>query len=80
MTETFIGVRNVDEKIFRKFKASMTERKMKLGKALTNAMDFYMKIDETQNKPVLSNLLNMKQIYMGKKVKWSKEIDETIYT
>ena len=79
MTETFIGVRDVDEETFRKFKAAMLEQKMKLGNALTKAMETYMKQQKIRNKPLAKNLLNMKPISLGKKVNWSKEIDETLY-
>lgn len=79
MTETFIGVRDVDEETFRKFKVAMLEQKMKLGNALTKAMEIYMKQHKTENKPLAKNLLNMKPIKLGRKVNWSKEIDETLY-
>lgn len=79
MSETFIGVRNVDEDIFRKFKVAMLAQKMKLGTALTKAMSNYMQQHETQNKPRTVNLINMKLIRLDRKVRWSKEIDETLY-
>ena len=79
MAETFIGVRDVDEETFRKFKAAMLEQRMKLGNALTKAMDAYMKQNKTQNRPLTKNLLNIKPIKLGRKVNWSKEIDETLY-
>lgn len=79
MTETFIGVRDVDEETFRKFKVTMMERKIKLGNALTKAMVFYMKQYKEQNKPLTKNLLNMRSIKLGRKVNWSEEVDETLY-
>ena len=79
MTETFIGVRNVDEETFRKFKVAMLGNKMRLGSALTKAMETYMRQQEIQNKPLTRNLLNMKPVKIGRKVNWSKEVDETLY-
>ena len=38
MEKTFIGVRDVDEEIFRKFRALSVREKMKLGDALSLAM------------------------------------------
>lgn len=79
MVETFIGVRDVDEKTFRKFKAIMLEKRIKLGNALTKAMEAYIKQSEALDKPLASNFLKMKTIKVGKKVNWSGGIDETLY-
>ena len=54
MTERFIGVRDVDEETFRKFKAAMLEKKIKLGKALTKAMEAYIKQNKEQTRPLAS--------------------------
>jgi len=41
--KTFIGVREVDEEMFRKFRARATEERLKVGNALTLAMGLWLK-------------------------------------
>jgi hypothetical protein len=79
MTDTFIGVRDVNQETFRRFKAAMLRRDMKLGIAITKAMEAYIEQNEKQEKPSVQNLLKIKPFKIGKKVRWSKEIDNTLY-
>jgi len=78
MAKTFIGVRDVDEETFRKFRARAMEDRMKLGEALTHAMRKLMEAKK-EIKPNLRNILKIRPIKIGRKVKWSEEIDEILY-
>lgn len=81
MSMKMIAVRDVDEDIFRKFRALSIEEKMKLGDALTLAMRHWIQEEhEKEVKPDKKNLLKIRLIKIGKKrVKWSEEVDEYLY-
>jgi hypothetical protein len=70
-----LSVRDVDEKIFRKFKAKATEEGMPVGKALNMVMDQWVWKNEKRAK-----LTDFKPINMGKNArKLSEEIDKVVY-
>jgi len=78
MEKTFIGVRDVDEEIFRKFRALSVREKMKLGDALSLAMK--KTLEEKENRFDSKNLLKIRGIIKTKKgVRWSEEIDNFLY-
>ncbi len=80
MEKTFIAVRDVDKDVFRKFRARSVAERMKLGDAITKAMKRAMEERrEPDNKPDARNLFKIKPIKVGKKVRWSEEIDEILY-
>ncbi len=80
MEKTFIAVRDVDKDVFRKFRAMSVAERMKLGDAITKAMKRAMEERrEPDNKPDARNLFKIKPIKVGKKVRWSEEIDEILY-
>jgi hypothetical protein len=81
MSETFIGVRGVDEDVFRKFRARAVERRIKLGLAITQAMKRLLEEDnQKQNTSNLSKLLKIKPFSFGKGTeKISEEIDNILY-
>lgn len=79
MEKTFIGVRDVDVEAFRKFRELAVQRKLKLGDAFKEAVTIWEK-EETKMRPNIRNLLKMKKIKVGRKVRWSEEIDEILYT
>ena len=81
MEKTFIGVRDVNEEVFRKFRAKAIEEKMRIGDALNKAMERYLDNEEKiENKPNPKNLLKISAIIKTKgRVRWSEEIDETLY-
>ncbi len=76
-----LTVRDVDEEAWRKFRAKTEEEGMKTGDALTQAMRIWVREKESQNaRPNPKLLLGVKPIAVGKKkVRWSEEIDETLY-
>ena len=81
MRKQNLTVRDVDEEAWRKFRARTAEEGLKTGDALTQAIKIWVKEKEAQGvKPNPRLLLNVKPITIGKtKVRWSEEIDETLY-
>ena len=75
-----ITVRDVDEEVLRKFKASIAVDKMKMGQALTKAMKYWIKQKERSEKIDSSSLFKIKPFDWGRGTeKTSKEIDYIIY-
>jgi len=75
-----LTVRDVDGDAWRKFRARTSEEGLKAGEALTQAMRLWIKERETGEKPNPKNLLRIKPVKVGtKKVRWSEEIDQTLY-
>ena len=81
MRKEILTVRDVDEQEWRRFRAKTAEEGLKTGDALTQAMKLWVKERESQGmKPDPKLLLKVKPITIGrKKVRWSEEIDETLY-
>jgi len=81
MAKTFVGVREVDEETFRKFRARAVEERFKLGYALTLAMKTWIEKEKNKEiRPNPKNLLKIKPIKIGdKKVNWSEEVDQILY-
>ncbi len=79
MPKTFIGVRDVDEETFRKFKIIAIQKRVRLGEALTRAMKTLIEQKESNKEPHINNLLKMKPIKIGRKVRWSEQVDEILY-
>jgi len=77
--KTFIGVRDVDEETFRKFKAVAMRRNLNLGIALSLAMQKWLE-QKRKNKPDPKNFLNMNPIDFGPgNERLSSDIDEILY-
>lgn len=80
MEKIFIGVRGVDAELFRKFRARAIEDRIKLSEALSKALANWLEENEEKKaKGETRNLLKMKPIKVGRKVRWSEEIDEILY-
>jgi len=80
MKKTTIGVRDVDEEIFRKFRAVSIAHKKRVGDALSLAMNQWIHEQEQQEKPDIKNLVTLTGIINPKKkVKWSEEVDTILY-
>jgi len=85
MGNKFIGVRDVDEETFKRFRARAIERRLKLGSALNLAMQKLLDVENRKNKKkdglnIIKNLLKIKPIRIGnKKVRWSEEVDQILY-
>ncbi len=81
MENTFLGIRGVDKEEFRKFRAVALEKNMKLGEAITKAIKKYREELKNEKKGNPKNLLKIKGIIATKeKVKWSREIDDILYS
>ena len=77
MGYTFIGVRDVDEETYNKFRTISVEQRLKLGEALTLAMKIY--IDKSKNKNK-KKFLQLKPFSWGKGTeKLSEESDKILY-
>ena len=84
MKKEILTVRDIDEEIWRKFRARTAEEGLKTGDALSQAMKIWVKErkeSEESKKPNPKLLLKVKAVRVGKgeKVRWSEEIDETLY-
>lgn len=79
MKKDITTVRDVDEETLKKFKARAIEEGMKMGKALTEAMEKWLKEkDKTDLDP--KQLLRIKPFDWGAGTeRTSKEIDEILY-
>ena len=77
MSETQISIKNVEEQVFREFKAESVKDGLKIGKALTMAMKLWL---ETKDKKKKMSLLDFKPKKWGKGTeKASEEIDNILY-
>jgi hypothetical protein len=81
MKKHVLTVRDVDSAAWRKFRAKIAEEGLKTGDAITQAMKIWIKEKEAKaSKPDPRLLLKVKPITVGKKqVRWSEEIDKTLY-
>lgn len=81
MEKTFIGVRDVDAEVFRKFRAIAVRNKIKLGLALTKAMKNTLEKEKKEgNSKGIQTFIRFKPISFGKENKdLSKEIDKILY-
>ena len=72
-----ITVRGVDEEVFRRFKARAVEEGMRLGEALTQAMEMWLQQRSLKHK---ARLLDIRPFNWGEGSKRvSVEIDRIIY-
>ena len=70
-----LSVRDVDDRVFKKFKAWAAEEDMPIGKALTMAMDQFIAWRNPKIKPT-----DIKPINLGKgSERLSEEIDKVLY-
>lgn len=83
MAKTFIGVREVDEEIFKKFRARAIEKKLRLGNAITLAMQKWLEDKKQKDKEKLKGvkeLLKVKPFDFGLgNERLSTQIDEILY-
>ncbi len=78
--KTFIGVREVDEETFRKFRAKAMEEKLKVGYALTLAMKKWLREHQKEKEKSKNKLPRIKPFSWGRGTeKTSKEIDNVLY-
>lgn len=79
MEKTFVGIRNVDEETFRKFRSLAIERKMNIGEALNLAMK-KMIANKNKEEKKETGIINIKPMDFGKGTENSSgEIDKILY-
>lgn len=72
-----VTIRDVDEAVFRRFKARAVEEGMRLGEALTQAMEMWLKQKSLKPK---ASFLDIRPFNWGESSKrLSAEIDQLIY-
>ncbi|MBS7626588.1 hypothetical protein KEJ51_06085 [Candidatus Bathyarchaeota archaeon] len=72
-----VTIRNLDEAVFKRFKARAVEEGMKLGEAVTQAMEVWIKQRAIKRK---ASLLEIKPFNWGKgRERVSIEIDQILY-
>ncbi len=73
-------IRKVNREVFKKFKQKALEENMGIGNAITAAMLEWINKKNHSNKPDIRNLRKIEGIIKaGRKVRWSEEIDKTLY-
>jgi len=78
VTKLNITVRGVDDRVFRKFKAKAVEEDMKLGEALTQAMELWIR--HVEERRLKARLLDIKPFSWGEgSEKTSTQLDEVLY-
>jgi hypothetical protein len=77
MTCMNITIRNLQDSVFRQFKAKAAEEDMKLGDALTQAMQLWLSKKTPKPK---GKLIDLKRSHWGKGTEnTSQEIDKIVY-
>jgi hypothetical protein len=81
MENEMIVIRNPNKKVYKRFKQLAAEEDMSMGKAITEAMIAYINKKASQKQKIdIKNLQKLEGfIKPGKKVRWSEEIDKTLY-
>lgn len=72
-----VTIRELNERVFRRFKAKAVEEGMKLGEALTQAMESWLREGKAEVRPKISDI---KPFNWGKGTEGSSlEIDKVLY-
>jgi hypothetical protein len=81
MAKEVLTVRDVDERIWRRFRAKTEEEGLKTGQALNEALGIWIEQRERRaGLPDARRFLKMEGIVRSRKrVNWSEEIDEMLY-
>ncbi len=81
MAKEVLTVRDVDEEIWRRFRAKTEEEGLRTGQALNEALDIWIKEKERRKKrPDPRSFLKVKGIIKtGRSVRWSEEVDKVLY-
>jgi hypothetical protein len=81
MTKEVLTVRDVDENVWRRFRAKTEEKGIKTGQALNEALGFWIEEKaKGKNQPDPRRFLKLAGIvHSGGRVRWSEELDEALY-
>lgn len=81
MAKEVLTVRDVDEEVWKKFRAKTEEEGMRTGAALNQALDYWIK--EKERKKIHPNPRRFLKVEglvrTGRRVEWSEEIDKVLY-
>jgi len=80
MQKESLVVRKVDKRVYRKFRQKAFEEETNIGDAVTEAMRYWLEAKQKIKRANVKNLLKLKSlIKVGKRVRWSQQIDEVLY-
>lgn len=81
MAKEVLTVRDVDEAIWRRFRAKTEEEGLRTGQALNEALGIWIKEKEKRsNLPDPHDFLRVKGVIKTRgRVRWSEEIDKVLY-
>lgn len=80
MAKEILTVRDVDEGVWRRFRAKTEEEGLRTGQALNEALSSWVKEKEMKDRPDPRNFLKVKGVVRaGLRVRWSEEIDRVLY-
>lgn len=75
-----IVVRKVNKRVYKRFKQKALEEETNIGEAVTEAMEHWLEEKRIEEKIDIKNILKLNGlIKTGKKVRWSEQIDQTLY-
>ena len=75
-----LTVRDVDEEVYRKFRERALAEKMKIGRAVAEAMKLWIEFGRKEVEKDPKKLIRITGIIKTKKqVRWSEEVDEILY-
>ena len=75
-----LTVRGADKKLYKKFRSMAVSKRLKAGKALNQALKYWIEIEEKREVKDPKKLLKTKPIYLGKgNEKLSTTLDEVLY-
>ena len=73
-------VRKVNKAVYRRFRQKALKKNINVGTAVTEAMETWLKEKDEKETINPKALLKLKGIIkIGKKVRWSEQIDEILY-
>ena len=79
MTKEVLTVRDVDEQVWKRFRAKTEEEGLKTGQALNEALSRWVN-EKERDRPDPREFLRVKGVIRaGKRVRWSEEIDRLLY-
>jgi hypothetical protein len=78
--KSILVIRNSDKKVYRRFRQKAVEEDINVGKAITEAMEYWLEAKQNKKKTNISGIRKLNGIIKaGKKVRWSEQVDEILY-
>jgi hypothetical protein len=80
MAKEVLTVRDVDEEVWRRFRAKTEEEGLKTGQAVNEALAAWVRQKDRLKRPDPRRILKVKGLVRtAAPVAWSEEVDETLY-